>query len=123
MKFRALNRALKRRRGDRGGLGRGAKGGARNIDPRFAPSISPLDLLPEVEKNADVISLPLPVPAPPCFSIAGRATTMKRDTKEGIRAAAPRTKRETGFAAFGTMLAIHAFGFFEEVLKLSEGQF
>lgn len=106
MKFRALNRARKRRRVVRGGLGRGASGGARNMDPKSAPSMSPPDLLPDVEKNADVISLPLAVPAPPPFAFAGRATDMKRDTKDGIRAVASRTKRDADLAALGTRLAI-----------------
>lgn len=106
MKFRALNRVRKRRRVTLSGLGRGASGGARNIDPKSAPSISPPDLLPEVEKNAEAISPPVPVPAPPPFSFTGRATDMKRDTKDGTRAVASRTKREADLAALGTRLAI-----------------
>lgn len=107
-KFRARNRARRRRRAVRGrGVGRGAIGGARNIDPKSAPSTAPSALLLEVEKKAEVISLSLALAAPPLDFLAGRATAMNRDTRLGIRArAASRTKRDTDFAASGTRLAI-----------------
>lgn len=101
MKFRALNRARKRRRAVRGlGLGLGAIGGVRNIDPKSAPSISPPDLLPDVEKNADVISEWLALPAPPFIFLVRRATAINRDTRLGTSARAlSRTNRDTDFAA------------------------
>jgi len=55
-KWRARNLERRRRRTARGGFGRGASGGARNIDPKSAPSATPSDVLPEVEKKLDVIS-------------------------------------------------------------------
>ncbi len=84
----------------RGGFGRGASGGARNIDPKSAPSTAPSDVVAEVEKKLDVISLWLALPAPPLPFFARRATAMKRETRLGTSASAvSRTKRDTDFAA------------------------
>ncbi len=98
-KCRARKRA-RRRRIDRGlGLGRGAIGGARNIDPKSAPSSAPSAPVRDVEKNAEVISVWLALPAPPLRFLAGRATAMKRDTSDGNAPRAWRKKRDTDFAA------------------------
>ena len=106
-KFRALKRARKRRRDTFAGFGLGAIGGARNIEPKSAPSSAPSAPLRDVEKNAEVISVWLTLPAPPLPFFAGRAaTTMNRDTNDGITARVWRKKRDTDFAAWGTRLAI-----------------
>jgi hypothetical protein len=98
--WRARNLERRRRRTARGGLRRGANGGARNIDPKSAPSAAPSDVLPEVERNLDVISVWLALPAPTLDFFVRRATAMKRDTRLGTRAsAAARTNRDTDFAA------------------------
>ncbi len=99
-KWRARNLERNRRRTARGGFGRGASGGARNIDPKSAPSATPSEVLPEVEKKLDVISVWLALPAPPLAFLVHRATAMKRETRLGTNASAvPRTKRDTDFAA------------------------
>lgn len=106
-KWRARKRA-RRRRADRGlGLGRGAIGGARNIDPKSAPStVSPVADL-ESAKNLEVASLWLALPLSSSVFLRRCATAMNLETRFGrIAAAMPRAKRDTDFAAWGTRLAI-----------------
>lgn len=106
-KCRARKRA-RRRRADRGlGLGRGAIGGARNIDPKSAPSTpSPFAVL-EAAKNFEVASLWLALPVSSSVFLPRRATAINLETRLGRMAAAmPRAKRDTDFAALGTRLAI-----------------
>lgn len=100
MKCRARKRA-RRRRADRGrGLGRGAIGGARNIDPKSAPSAASLAAVLEPAKNFDVASLWLALPLSSSVFLRGRATAMKRETRLGRMAAAMlRAKRDADFAA------------------------
>lgn len=107
MKCRALKRARSRRAVRGRGLGRGAIGGARNIDPKSAPSTaSPVAEL-ELAKNFEVASLWLALPFSSSLFLARRATAMNRDTRLGSMAAATLcTKRDTDFAAWGTRLAI-----------------
>lgn len=100
MKWRARKRA-RSLRADRGlGLGRGAIGGARNIDPKSAPSTASPPVVLEPAKNFDVASLWLALPLSSSVFLRGCATAMNRDTRLG-RIAAPmqRTKRDTDFAA------------------------
>lgn len=93
----------------RGGIGRGASGGARNIDPRSAPSTAPSpDAAPDDVKKLDVISMLLALAAPPPLAFFfGRATDMKRETRRGndMRARL-RRKRDADLPAFGARLAI-----------------
>lgn len=106
-KCRARNRA-RSRRADRGlGLGRGAIGGARNIDPKSAPSTaSPVAVLAPA-KNFETASVWLALPLPSSVFLPRGATAMNLETMLGRMAAAiPRTKRDTDFAAWGTRLAI-----------------
>jgi hypothetical protein len=57
-------------------------------------------VLPELEKNLDVISVWLALSVPPLDFLVRWATAMKRDTRLGTRAsAAARTNRDTDFAA------------------------
>lgn len=107
IKCRARKRAL-RRRADRGlGLGRGAIGGARNIDPKSAPSTASLVTLLEPAKNFEVGSLWLALPLSSSVFLRRHATAMNLETRLGRMATAiPRTKRDTDFAAWGTKLAI-----------------
>ena len=99
-KWRARNLERRRRRTARGGFGRGASGGARNIEPKSAPSPTPSDVLPDVEKKLDVISVWLALPAPPFVFLARRATAINRDTRLGTSARAVlRTNRDTDLAA------------------------
>ncbi len=107
IKCRARKRA-RRRRADRGlGLGRGAIGGARNIDPKSAPStVSPVAEL-EPAKNLEVASLWMALPLSSSVFLRRRATAMNLETRLGRMAAAMlRAKRDTDFAAWGTRLAI-----------------
>lgn len=108
MKCRARNRARKRRRAARGrGLGRGAIGGARNIDPKSAPSTASPAVVLDPLKNFDVASLWLALPLLSSVFLRRRATTMNLETRLGRMAAAmPRAKRDTDSAALGTRLAI-----------------
>lgn len=107
IKWRARKRA-RRRRADRGlGLGRGAIGGARNIDPKSAPSTASLVTLLEPAKNFEVGLLWLALPLSSSVFLRRRATAMNLETRLGRMAAAmPRAKRDTDFAAWGTKLAI-----------------
>lgn len=106
-KFRVRNSA-RSRRADRGrGLGRGASGGARNMEPRSAPSTSPPVALAVPPKNREVASLWLALPLSSSDFLTGRATAMKRETRLGSNAAViPCAKRDTAVAALGTRLAI-----------------
>ena len=107
MKCRVRKRA-RRRRADRGlGLGRGAIGGARNIDPKSAPSTASSVAELEPAKNFEVASLWLALPLSSSVFLRCSATAMNLETRLGRMAAAmPRAKRDTDFAAWGTRLAI-----------------
>lgn len=100
MKWRARNR-VRSRRVDRGrGLGRGAIGGARNIDPKSAPSTASLASVLERAKNFEVASLWLALSVSSSVFLPRRATAMNLETRLGRMATAiPRTKRDTDFAA------------------------
>lgn len=100
MKCRARKRA-RRRRADRGrGVGRGAIGGARNIDPKSAPSTPSPPVVLEPAKNFDVASLWLALPFSSSVFLSRRATAMNRETRLGRMAVAMlRAKRDTDFAA------------------------
>jgi hypothetical protein len=99
MKCRARKRARKRR-ADRGlGVGRGAIGGARNIEPKSAPSAASLVVVPDAAKNLEVASLWLALPLSSSAFLSGRATAMNRETRLGRMAAAMlRAKRDTAVA-------------------------
>lgn len=99
MKCRARKRALKRRM-DRGlGVGRGAIGGARNIEPKSAPSTASPPVVLEPAKNFDVASLWLALPFSSSVFFSRRATAMNRETRLGRMAAAMlRAKRDTAVA-------------------------
>lgn len=99
-KWRARNLERRRRRTARGGFGRDASGGARNIEPKSAPSATPSEVLPEVEKKLDVISEWLALPVPPFVFLVRRAAAINRDTRLGTSAMAVlRTNRDTDLAA------------------------
>jgi hypothetical protein len=85
---------------DRGlGLGRGAIGGAKNIEPKSAPSAASLVVVPDAVKNLEVASLWLALPLSSSAFLLGRATAMNRETRLGRMAAAMlRAKRDTAVA-------------------------
>lgn len=100
MKCRARKRARSLRTDRVLGLGRGAIGGARNIDPKSAPSAASLADVLEPAKNFDVASLWLALPFSSSVFLARRATAMNLETRLGRMAAAMlRAKRDTDFAA------------------------
>jgi hypothetical protein len=81
------------------GLGRGVIGGARNIDPKSAPStVSPDAELAPLKKR-DIASLWLSLPLSSSVFLAGRATAMKRDRRLGMPRATVEMKRDTAVAA------------------------
>lgn len=89
------------------GLGRGAIGGAKYIDPRSSLSGSPSDALPDREKNCDVASEWLELSLSSLSFLIGSATAINRDTRLGIiLVVMPQTKRDAVFATLGTKLAI-----------------
>lgn len=100
MKCRARKRARSLRT-DRGlGLGLGAIGGARNIDPKSAPSTASPPVVLEPAKNFDVASLWLALPFSSSVFFSRRATAMNRDTRLGRMVAAMlRAKRDADLAA------------------------
>ncbi len=98
---RSLRRAVEGR-----GLGRGAIGGARNIEPKSSGSDAPDAASPDRLKNREQASLSLPLLFPPFDFLTGRATAMKRETKLGIVRASSRKNRDTALTVEGTRLAI-----------------
>lgn len=107
-KCRARNLARRRRRTSLGDVfGRGASGGARNIDPKSVGLSPPSYEAAEPDKKRDVTSLPLPHFVQGLDFCDGRATAMKRDTRLGIVASATlRMKRDTILPVVGTRRAI-----------------
>lgn len=98
-KCRARKRARKRRADLGLGLGRGAIGGAKNIDPKSAPSTASPPVVLEPAKNLELASLWLALPFSSSVFFSRRATAMNREIRLGRMAAVMlRAKRDTDFA-------------------------